>query len=61
MDHLSFGYGSFGYGPHGCAVSFGYGSFGYGPHGCAVGDAVRVPSNITRSIEQLPVPEVEPA
>ena len=64
VDHLSFGYG-----PHGCA---GQGLARLEVHAVIaalarrvsrleVGDAVRLPSNITRSIEELPVLEVAPA
>ncbi|GGJ41917.1 cytochrome P450 [Streptomyces brasiliensis] len=64
IDHLSFGYG-----PHGCA---GQGLARLEAHAViealsrrvkrlVVGPAVRVPSNITRSIEELPVLEVIPA
>lgn len=64
VDHLSFGYG-----PHGCA---GQGLARLEAHAViealvnrvgrlVVGDEVRVPNNITRSIEQLPVLEVVPA
>ncbi|MHC1559197.1 cytochrome P450 [Actinomycetospora sp. C-140] len=64
VDHLSFGYG-----PHGCA---GQGLARLEAHAVigalververlVVGDEVRVPSNITRSIEVLPVLEVVPA
>jgi cytochrome P450 len=64
VDHLSFGYG-----PHGCA---GQGLARLEAHAViealvsrvqrlVVGDEVRVPSNITRSIESLPVLEVVPA
>jgi len=64
VDHLSFGYG-----PHGCA---GQGLARLEAHAViealvsrvhrlVVGEEVRVPSNITRSIEQLPVLEVVPA
>jgi cytochrome P450 len=64
VDHLSFGYG-----PHGCA---GQGLARLEAHAVieslvtrvqrfVVGAEVRVPSNITRSIEQLPVLEVVPA
>lgn len=63
-DHLSFGYG-----PHGCA---GQGLARLEAHAViealsrrvrrlVVGPAVRVPGNITRSIEELPVLEVIPA
>ncbi|NDZ80201.1 cytochrome P450 [Streptomyces sp. SID10853] len=63
VDHLSFGYG-----PHGCA---GQGLARLEAHAViealsrrvkrlVVGPGVRVPSNITRSIEQLPVLEVVP-
>jgi cytochrome P450 len=64
VDHLSFGYG-----PHGCA---GQGLARLEAHAViealagrvqrlVVGEEVRVPSNITRSIEALPVLEVVPA
>lgn len=64
VDHLSFGYG-----PHGCA---GQGLARLEAHAViealsrrvgrlVVGPEVRVPSNITRSIEELPVLEVTPA
>ncbi|WP_448628587.1 cytochrome P450 [Geodermatophilus sp. URMC 64] len=64
VDHLSFGYG-----PHGCA---GQGLARLEAHAViealvtrvqrlVVGEEVRVPSNITRSIEKLPVLEVVPA
>ncbi|MEU1593404.1 cytochrome P450 [Streptomyces sp. NPDC005708] len=64
VDHLSFGYG-----PHGCA---GQGLARLEAHAViealsrrvkrlVVGPEVRVPSNITRSIEELPVLEVIPA
>ncbi|MGI5160676.1 cytochrome P450 [Microbispora sp. CA-102843] len=64
IDHLSFGYG-----PHGCA---GQGLARLEAHAViealsrrverlVVGTEVRVPSNITRSIEKLPVLEVVPA
>ncbi|WP_182906275.1 cytochrome P450 [Microbispora sp. H13382] len=64
IDHLSFGYG-----PHGCA---GQGLARLEAHAVVealsrrvarlvVGTEVRVPSNITRSIEELPVLEVVPA
>ncbi|MFD7875831.1 cytochrome P450 [Streptomyces sp. NPDC059766] len=64
VDHLSFGYG-----PHGCA---GQGLARLEAHAViealsrrverlVVGPEVRVPGNITRSIEQLPVLEVIPA
>src|SRR3954453_5168064 len=63
-DHLSFGYG-----PHGCA---GQGLARLEAHAVieslvrrvqrlVVGEEVRVPSNTTRSIEELPVLEVVPA
>ncbi|MEU6525770.1 cytochrome P450 [Streptomyces sp. NPDC046924] len=64
VDHLSFGYG-----PHGCA---GQGLARLEAHAVidalsrrverlVVGSEVRVPSNTTRSIEELPVLEVIPA
>ncbi|MFG1856248.1 cytochrome P450 [Actinomadura geliboluensis] len=64
VDHLSFGYG-----PHGCA---GQGLARLEAHAViaslarrverlVTGPEVRVPSNITRSIEELPVLEVVPA
>ncbi|MFE4960169.1 cytochrome P450 [Streptomyces sp. NPDC056653] len=64
IDHLSFGYG-----PHGCA---GQGLARLEAHAViealsrrvkrlVLGPEVRVPSNITRSIEELPVLEVVPA
>ncbi|MEV0593139.1 cytochrome P450 [Nonomuraea cavernae] len=64
VDHLSFGYG-----PHGCA---GQGLARLEAHAViealsrrakrlVAGPEVRVPSNITRSIEELPVLEVIPA
>ncbi|MEV0624906.1 cytochrome P450 [Nonomuraea wenchangensis] len=64
IDHLSFGYG-----PHGCA---GQGLARLEAHAVitslsrrverlVVGPEVRVPSNVTRSIEELPVLEVFPA
>jgi cytochrome P450 len=64
VDHLSFGYG-----PHGCA---GQGLARLEAHAViqalasrarrlVVGEALRVPRNVTRSIEQLPVEEVVPA
>ncbi|MFB9577765.1 cytochrome P450 [Streptomyces yanii] len=64
VDHLSFGYG-----PHGCA---GQGLARLEAHAViealsrrvkrlVVGPEVRLPSNITRSIEELPVLEVIPA
>jgi cytochrome P450 len=64
VDHLSFGYG-----PHGCA---GQGLARLEAHAViealatrarrlVVGEEVRVPSNTTRSISELPVVEVVPA
>lgn len=64
VDHLTFGYG-----PHGCA---GQGLARLEAHAViealaskaqrlVVGEEVRVPSNITRSIDELPVVEVVPA
>ncbi|MBM0236190.1 cytochrome P450 [Micromonospora sp. ATA32] len=64
VDHLSFGYG-----PHGCA---GQGLARLEAHAViealarrvgrlVVGPEVRVPSNITRSIEELPVLKMAPA
>ncbi|MFI0409287.1 cytochrome P450 [Actinomadura sp. 3N508] len=63
IDHLSFGHG-----PHGCA---GQGLARLEAHAViealarrverlVVGPEVRVPSNITRSIDELPVLEVVP-
>lgn len=63
VDHLSFGYG-----PHGCA---GQGlarleaqavikALSHRVERLVVGTEVRVPSNVTRSIEELPVLEVVP-
>jgi cytochrome P450 len=64
VDHLSFGYG-----PHGCAgqglarleVHAVIGALARQVSRLEVGDAVRRPSNITRSIEELQVLEVVPA
>src|SRR6478609_8993506 len=64
VDHLSFGYG-----PHGCAgqglarleAHAIIGSLAARVERLVVGDARRVPSNITRSIDALPVLEVVPA
>ncbi|KHL10023.1 cytochrome P450 [Mumia flava] len=64
VDHLSFGYG-----PHGCAgqglarleVHAVIASLAARVERLEVADAVRVPSNITRSIEELRVLEVVPA
>jgi cytochrome P450 len=64
VDHLTFGYG-----PHGCA---GQGLARLEAHAVieslasraqrlVLGEELRVPSNITRSIEELPVLEVVPA
>jgi cytochrome P450 len=64
VDHLGFGYG-----PHGCA---GQGLARLEAHAViealatqaqrlVLGEQVRIPSNITRSIEELPVLEVVPA
>ena len=64
VDHLSFGYG-----PHGCAgqglarleAHAVIGALARRVERLVVGQEVRVPSNITRSIEELPVLEVMPA
>ena len=64
VDHLSFGYG-----PHGCAgqglarleAHAIIGSLAARVERLVVGEARRVPSNITRSIDELPVLEVVPA
>jgi cytochrome P450 len=64
VDHLSFGYG-----PHGCAgqglarleAHAIIGSLAARVERLVVGKARRVPSNITRSIDELPVLEVVPA
>ena len=64
VDHLSFGYG-----PHGCAgqglarleAHAIIGSLATRVERLVVGEARRVPSNITRSIDSLPVLEVVPA
>ncbi|WP_323101400.1 cytochrome P450 [Intrasporangium sp. YIM S08009] len=64
VDHLSFGYG-----PHGCAgqglarleAHAIIGSLAARVERLVVGEARRVPSNITRSIDALPVLEVVPA
>lgn len=64
VDHLSFGYG-----PHGCAgqglarleAHAIIGSLATRVERLVVGEARRVPSNITRSIDALPVLEVVPA
>ncbi|MEU9021886.1 cytochrome P450 [Actinomadura sp. NPDC048394] len=64
VDHLSFGYG-----PHGCAGQGLARLEGHAVIGAlarrvgrlVAGPEVRVPSNITRSIEKLPVLEVLPA
>lgn len=64
VDHLSFGYG-----PHGCAgqglarmeAHAVIGALARRVERLVVGPEVRVPSNTTRSIEELPVLEVIPA
>ena len=64
VDHLSFGYG-----PHGCAgqglarleAHAIIGSLATRVERLVVGEARRVPSNITRSIDARPVLEVVPA
>ena len=64
VDHLSFGYG-----PHGCAgqglarleAHAIIGSLATRVERLVVGETRRVPSNITRSIDSLPVLEVVPA
>jgi cytochrome P450 len=64
VDHLSFGYG-----PHGCAgqglarmeAHAVIGALSRRVERLVVGPEVRVPSNTTRSIEELPVLEVIPA
>ncbi|MFD8565797.1 cytochrome P450 [Streptomyces sp. NPDC059639] len=64
VDHLSFGYG-----PHGCAgqglarleAHAVIGALARRVERLVVGAPVRVPANITRSIEKLPVLEVTPA
>jgi cytochrome P450 len=64
VDHLTFGYG-----PHGCAgqglarleAHAVIGALATRAQRLVLGAELRVPSNITRSIEQLPVVEVVPA
>ncbi|HET9081717.1 MAG TPA: cytochrome P450 [Trebonia sp.] len=64
VDHLSFGYG-----PHGCAgqglarleAHAVIGALARRVERLVVGPETRVPSNVTRSIDQLPVLEVVPA
>jgi cytochrome P450 len=64
IDHLSFGYG-----PHGCAgqglarleAHAVIGALARRVERLVVGQETRVPNNITRSIDQLPVIEVVPA
>lgn len=64
VDHLTFGYGPHGYAGQGLARLEAHAvieALASRVGRLVVGDEVRVPNNITRSIEQLPVLEVVPA